>query len=112
MPRSLVLTVLLVTLLCVLAGVARAAPSEAIDLNKGTMAQLMQLPGIGQKRAEDIIRYRLVHPFRRVPDLMRVKGIGPKTFAKLKPLVKVEAAELDVAQASASPAAPTLPVAN
>ncbi|MBI5510373.1 MAG: helix-hairpin-helix domain-containing protein [Deltaproteobacteria bacterium] len=83
----------------------RAMAAEAppgLDLNRATMQELMQLPGVGPKRAEEIVRYRLQHPFRRTSDLMRIKGIGTRTFVKLRPLVRVDAAE-------ANPAALTKP---
>ncbi len=66
-----------------------AAADEPLDLNSAPVAELLELPGIGPSRAEAIVRYRLVHGFRRKADLLRVKGIGPRTYRKLKPLVRV-----------------------
>jgi competence protein ComEA len=68
-------------------GTARA--TQKVDLNAATMAELMTLPNIGQKRAEEIVRYRLTHGFKRPADLLRIKGIGRRTYFKLKPLVRV-----------------------
>lgn len=62
---------------------------EPVDLNTAGMSQLMKLPGIGPRRAQDIIRHRLLYGFRRPADLMRIKGIGRRTYFKLKPLVRV-----------------------
>ena len=70
---------------------AAAAPSKpVINLNTATVDQLETLPGIGQKTAERIIEYRTKSGgFKRIEDLMNVKGIGEKSFLKLKPLVAV-----------------------
>jgi competence protein ComEA len=67
---------------------AQAAP--AINLNAATIDQLETLPGIGRKTAERIIEYRTKNGgFKRIEDLMNVKGIGEKSFLKLKPLIAV-----------------------
>ena len=68
-----------------------AAPSKpAINLNTATIEQLDALPGIGKKTAELIIEYRTKSGgFKRIEELMNVKGIGEKSFLKLKPLVVV-----------------------
>ena len=73
------------------APVAAAAPSKpAINLNTATLEQLETLPGIGRKTAERILEYRTkTGSFKRIEDLMNVKGIGEKSFLKLKPLVAV-----------------------
>jgi competence protein ComEA len=70
---------------------ATAAPSKpAINLNTATIEQLETLPGIGRKTAERILEYRTKSGgFKRIEDLMNVKGIGEKSFLKLKPLVAV-----------------------
>ncbi|MDY2523103.1 helix-hairpin-helix domain-containing protein [Weissella confusa] len=48
------------------------------------------MPGVGAKRAQDIIDQReTMGGFKTVADLQKVSGIGEKTFAKLEPLVTV-----------------------
>ncbi len=54
------------------------------------MAQLEALPGIGRATAERIVEYRQKNGgFKKAEDLMNVRGIGEKSFLKLKPLVTV-----------------------
>lgn len=55
-----------------------AAPvDEKIDVNTAGLEALMELPGIGEKRARAILDYRAEHgPFRYVEDLICVPGIG------------------------------------
>jgi competence ComEA-like helix-hairpin-helix protein len=60
-----------------------------VDVNTATEAQLVELPGIGPSKARAIIAFREQRPFRRVEDLMRVRGIGRGTFRQLRPLVTV-----------------------
>lgn len=70
-----------------------STPSRAgmINLNTATAAQLRTLPDIGPAMADKIIDYRTKNgPFRSVDQLDSVSGIGPKTLAKLRPLVYVE----------------------
>ena len=64
------------------------APKSTINLNTATIDQLTTLPGVGRKTAELIIEYRTKSGgFKKIEELMNVKGIGEKTFLKLKPLV-------------------------
>lgn len=70
--------------------VAIAAKPAAINLNTATIEQLETLPGIGRKVAERILEFRTKSGgFKKVEELMNVKGIGEKSFLKLKPLVVV-----------------------
>ena len=69
---------------------AAASAKPAINLNTATIDQLETLPGIGRKTAERILEYRTkIGAFKRIEELMNVKGIGEKSFLKLKPLVAV-----------------------
>ena len=56
-----------------------------VNLNTGTAKELQQLPGIGKGLANRIVEYRTANgPFKNVEELMKVRGIGKKTFAKMK----------------------------
>ena len=69
---------------------ATATAAAPINLNTATQAQLETLPGVGAKAAERIIEYRQKNGnFKKVEDLMNVKGFGEKAFLKLKPLLTV-----------------------
>jgi competence protein ComEA len=69
---------------------AAAAPASAVNLNTATATQIATLPGIGPKAAERIIEYRQKNGgFKKIEELMNVKGIGEKSFLKLKPLITV-----------------------
>jgi competence protein ComEA len=60
------------------------APGEKLDLNRATVAELMRLPGVGQKKAQAILTLRQRQPFRRAEDVLAVKGLGKAWFAKVK----------------------------
>lgn len=72
---------------------AAAAAVGSVNLNTATQAQLEALPGIGAASARRIIEYRDKNgKFKKVEELMNVKGIGEKSFLKLKPMITVAAA--------------------
>lgn len=67
-----------------------AEPSSGkVSINTATLDELMSLPGIGEKRALEIIEFRKSKPFNNFEDLLNISGIGDKTLEKLKDLVKV-----------------------
>lgn len=67
-----------------------SANEKRLDLNAATQSQLEDLPGIGPSKAKAILAYRDQHgSFRSVDELLNVKGIGPKVYAKLQPEVYV-----------------------
>jgi len=91
--------VLLVILLAFAAmGSARAqgetaadAPTAAVNVNTATEAELIRLPFIGPTKAAAILARRTkVGSFKRVEDMLHVRGIGKKTLAKLRPYITVD----------------------
>jgi competence protein ComEA len=96
-----------VVLACALAALVAAVPSFAaqekggkakpaatvtspVNLNTATAADLQALPGVGAATAKLIIEHREKNGgFKKVEELMNIKGIGEKSFLKLKPMVIV-----------------------
>lgn len=69
---------------------AQTAPETKVDINRAGAEELTALPGIGETMARRIVDFRKEHgPFERVEDLLKVKGIGEKSFQKLRPHVTV-----------------------
>lgn len=58
-----------------------AAP---IDINTAPPEVLQLLPRVGETIAGRIVEYRAGRPFRKIEEIMKVRGIGPKTFDKMK----------------------------
>ncbi len=57
-----------------------------LNLNKATWPELSLLPGVGESTARKIVADREENgPFLEVADLQRIKGIGPKTVARIRP---------------------------
>lgn len=66
-----------------------APPTALININTADFDKLKELPGIGPTKAQAIIAYRATKLFESVDELLEVKGIGPATLNKIKPLVTV-----------------------
>lgn len=73
---------------------AKTAPAQPVNLNTATASELEALPGVGLATAARIIEYRQkVGGFKKIEDLMNVRGIGEKMFLSLKPLIVVTPAK-------------------
>ncbi|MBC7362238.1 MAG: helix-hairpin-helix domain-containing protein [Candidatus Aminicenantes bacterium] len=67
----------------------KATPAK-ININTASAAELQNLPRIGPKVAQRIVDYRTQNgPFKKVEDLMKVRGIGEKVFNQIKDLITV-----------------------
>lgn len=66
----------------------RRGPSGPIDVNRATAAELERIPGVGPAMAKDIVKGR---PYQTTDDLLKVKGIGPKTLEKMRPMLLLPA---------------------
>lgn len=77
----------------------RVAPGRApskpllvlpLNLNAADVEALQGLPGIGPTLAERIVAHREAHgPFQTAEDLLRVPGIGPKRWERIRHAIRV-----------------------
>ena len=75
---------------------AKPSSGAIVNLNTATEAELEALPGIGAKTAARIVEYRQKNgPFKKIEELMNVRGVGEKNFLKLKPQITVSAPKAD-----------------
>ena len=75
---------------------AKPASTAIVNLNTATAGDFEGLPGIGAKTAARIVEYRQKNgPFKKVEELMNVRGVGEKNFLKLKPQLTVAPAKAD-----------------
>jgi len=67
------------------------AATVRMNLNTASAAALQQLPGIGPALSGRILAHRQSEgPFVEVAEITQVRGIGPKTLARLTPMLYVE----------------------
>ena len=77
---------------------ARAKPAAVgiVNINTAAATDLQGLPGIGAKTAERIVEYRQKNgPFKKIEELMNVRGVGEKNFLKLKGQLTVATVKSD-----------------
>ena len=65
-------------------------PAHPLRLNVANVKKLQQVPGIGSKTAQAIVDFRYKSgPFRRVEDLLAIKGIGQRKLVPMRRDLKV-----------------------
>jgi comEA protein len=75
---------------------AKASPAQVVNINTAPAEQLERLPGVGPKTAARIVEYRQKNGgFKKVEELMNVRGIGEKAFLKMKNQLTVTAPKAD-----------------
>ncbi len=85
-------------------------PTQPVNINTATEEELQQVPGIGPVTAAKIVHMRRTYGrFKRVDDLLSIKGIGRKRLEKMRKYLTVAgpapaAAEKPTAPAAAPPA--------
>ena len=88
--RPVIISCILVVMLA-LAGAVWAAEEGKININTAPAEELMKLQGVGEAIAARIVEYREKNgPFEKIEDVMKVKGIGEKTFENIKERLAVE----------------------
>lgn len=92
MKKLLMIALTVVTLITSLQTFAetKSLPTQPVNINQATKAELMQLPGIGDAKAEAILNFRTEHQFKSVEDLLAVKGIGEKMLEKMTPHISID----------------------
>ena len=64
--------------------IGKQQEQKKISINSATEKELQTLTGIGPSMEQRIIAYRSQQPFQTIEDIMKVKGIKEKLFAKIK----------------------------
>jgi competence protein ComEA len=73
-------------------GTGGITPDGRVILNAATEEELRRLPGVGPSKARAIVALRTkLGKLKRAEDLLRVKGIGRRSLARMRPLLVVDA---------------------
>ena len=89
MARKLRL-IAVITIFAMMASVTTVYAVGKVNINTATVEQLTELPGIGDKTANNIIEKRKeLGKFKSIEDLKQVNGIGDKKFEKIKPYLTI-----------------------
>lgn len=82
---------LVAVLLITFVPVFSAYSAEKVNINKASVQEIAQLDRIGLKYAERIVQYRQENGlFEKPEDIMKVRGIGLKTFEANKDRITIE----------------------
>lgn len=89
---------LLLTLFFVSTSQAKELPLKPVKINTASQQELLLLPGVGEKRASEIMAVRLQKPILNESDLLAVKGIGEKTLITWKGLIDYSVSDTDISK--------------
>ncbi len=105
--RNLLFLLLLLGLaLSISAQSKKSPPEKPLDLNSATVDQLQTLPSVGPVTAKAIVRFREKSgPFRRVEDLLVIRGITKKRLEQIRAYVIVVAPPDSTGRARPKPTA-------
>jgi comEA protein len=68
----------------------KSPPANSVDLNSASVAELQQVPGIGPATAKSIVKFREKSgPFKRVEDLLAIRGISKRALERMRPYLTV-----------------------
>jgi len=60
-----------------------------VNINRGKLDDLLQIPGVNLKVARAILDYRETKPLESIQELLEVPGIGPATYSRIQPYVTI-----------------------
>lgn len=67
-----------------------STPAAKININTASAAELQKLPRVGEKVAQRIVDFRAQNgKFKKIEEIMKVRGIGEKIFLQLKDMITV-----------------------
>ncbi|NWG00008.1 MAG: helix-hairpin-helix domain-containing protein [Thermoanaerobaculaceae bacterium] len=90
MRTATILNLALAAILAAQTVTAAASAAPQVNINTASAAELQLLPRVGPALAQRIVEFRAANgPFKAPEELVRVKGIGEKSFENLKPFVTV-----------------------
>ena len=69
---------------------SQTSESGKVNINRASEKELMTLPGIGEAKAESIVRYRESNgTFQKIEDIMKIPGIKEALFEKIKDSIQI-----------------------
>lgn len=72
-----------------LVGFLEDLSANPVNLNTADLTDLLQIPGVNLKVAQAILAYRSSKPFEVKQELLKVSGIGQRTYARIQPYVTI-----------------------
>jgi competence protein ComEA len=89
--KRLFVLLIVVSFVMGVVSVTLAGEAGKVNINTATVKELVKLKQIGPKYAERIIQYREAEgSFEKAEDIVKVKGIGMKTFTTNKDRITVK----------------------